>query len=179
MKSNETDINCEEMFNNNRFCGACHNGRIAFGRIEQDSKNCDICHNATSSPNVEKFNAIKNKLPRSNFGNEIDWVKALKNGLISPENSLFEKDKKPMSVNKTLILKAEMSGIPSASFPHSIHEEWLDCSNCHPDLFNIKKKTTRGLTMQNILKGEACGQCHLNVAFPLNDCKRCHPGMRR
>lgn len=179
MKSNETDIDCDRMFNKGEYCGTCHNGKIAFGRIESEGRNCEVCHNSLSAPNIDKFYALKEKTLKSNFGNEIDWVKALKSGSISPKNSLSEKDEKTMSVNKTIILKAEMSGIPSAVFPHGVHEEWLDCSNCHPDIFNIKKKTTRNLTMQNILKGEACGLCHLSVAFPLNDCKRCHPGMRK
>jgi hypothetical protein len=29
--------------------------------------------------------------------------------------------------------------------------------------------------MARILKREFCGVCHLTVAFPMNDCKRCHP----
>lgn len=32
--------------------------------------------------------------------------------------------------------------------------------------------------MNNILKGEFCGVCHLSVAFPVNDCARCHPGLK-
>jgi c(7)-type cytochrome triheme protein len=31
--------------------------------------------------------------------------------------------------------------------------------------------------MTAMLKGEYCGACHLTVAFPLHNCKRCHPGM--
>lgn len=179
MKSNETDIECERMFNKGEYCGACHNGRIAFGRTETEGKKCDLCHNSMSASNIDRFNTFKDKMPRSNFGNEVDWAKALTNNLISPKYDLSGNGHRSMSVDKTLILKAEMSGIPSAVFPHGVHEEWLDCSNCHPDIFNIKKKTTMTLTMQNILKGEACGLCHLRVAFPLNDCKRCHPGIRR
>jgi hypothetical protein len=28
--------------------------------------------------------------------------------------------------------------------------------------------------MNRILQREFCGVCHLTVAFPMNDCKRCH-----
>ena len=28
--------------------------------------------------------------------------------------------------------------------------------------------------MSRILKREFCGVCHLTVAFPMDDCKRCH-----
>ncbi len=52
------------------------------------------------------------------------------------------------------------------------------CTSCHPELFNIKKKTTESLRMSNMIKGESCGVCHLFVAFPLDDCKKCHPNMR-
>jgi len=31
--------------------------------------------------------------------------------------------------------------------------------------------------MQYILETKFCGACHLTVAFPLDDCLRCHPGM--
>ena len=31
--------------------------------------------------------------------------------------------------------------------------------------------------MKYILEGKFCGVCHLNVAFPLDDCQRCHPDM--
>ena len=34
-----------------------------------------------------------------------------------------------------------------------------------------------GFSMPLILKGEFCGVCHVTVAFPMNDCKRCHPAM--
>ena len=52
-------------------------------------------------------------------------------------------------------------------------------TNCHPDVFNIKKKTTEHFEMRFILEGRFCGACHLTVAFPLNDCMRCHPAMHR
>jgi c(7)-type cytochrome triheme protein len=52
--------------------------------------------------------------------------------------------------------------------------QWLDCNNCHPDNFNIKKKTTKHFSMERILKREFCGVCHLTVAFPMDDCKRCY-----
>jgi len=50
-------------------------------------------------------------------------------------------------------------------------------AQCHPEIFNIKKKTTEDLTMEQILKGESCGVCHGKVAFPVNNCQSCHPSM--
>jgi c(7)-type cytochrome triheme protein len=70
-----------------------------------------------------------------------------------------------------------MTIIPPAVFPHKDHTVWLDCDNCHPDLFNIKKKGTH-FSMNELLNGNFCGVCHTKVAFPMDECKRCHPAMR-
>ena len=177
MKANDTPIVCNNGEMRGEYCATCHNGKVSFGPKDENGENCRRCHNADSSPNRAKFFELQKKLPRTAYGNQIDWVTAMNNGLIKPLNSLSANDRH-IVFDKTLTLKAEMSGIPSASFPHKTHEEWLDCSNCHPELFNIKKKTTRNLTMNNLIKGESCAICHLRVAFPLDDCKRCHPTMR-
>ena len=88
------------------------------------------------------------------------------------------KDEKPLDFDKKLELNAEWSGISPAVFPHASHVQWLDCSNCHPDIFNIKKKTTKHFEMKYILDKKFCGVCHLSVALPIDDCKGCHPKMR-
>jgi len=172
MKLNTTEIT-EEANKSGKFCGACHDGKIAFGHSKQ---NCDKCHNGDIGYGKEKFMKLKD-FPKTRFGNKVDWVKAIKTGLIKPKNFLFT-DASQMSFDKTLDLKAEWSGIPPAIFPHQSHTAWLDCSNCHPDIFNIKKKTTKHFSMVLSLEGKFCGVCHLKVAFPLDDCKRCHPTMR-
>jgi c(7)-type cytochrome triheme protein len=69
--------------------------------------------------------------------------------------------------------------VPPAYFPHQAHTHWLECANCHPDIFNIEKKTTESFVMKYILKKKFCGVCHLKVAFPLDDCKGCHSAMAR
>ncbi len=178
MIADETPIVCDGKITG-RFCTSCHNGKISFAPKDEKGENCKRCHNATSSPNREKFHELQSKLPRSKYGNEIDWNKALNEGLIQPKRSLSEtSNAPPLHLDKTLTLRAELSGIPPGVFPHGTHEKWLDCSNCHPDLFNIKKKSTESLRKWRMIKGESCGYCHLRVAFPLNDCKRCHPRMR-
>lgn len=116
-------------------------------------------------------------LPPSKFGNGIDWVKALDKGMIKPVNYLTLKPPEGITFDKTLLLEAEMLFIPPAIFPHNTHIQWLDCNNCHPDIFNIEKKTTKHFSMGYILRHKFCGVCHLNVAFPMNHCNRCHPTM--
>lgn len=177
MKTGETPIICDKGTMKGRYCASCHNGKVSFGPRGEEGDNCRRCHNADTSPNREKFSELRNRLPKAKFGNEIDWAKALNEGLIKPADSLSG-NTRTIAHDKILTLRAEMSGIPPAVFPHKTHEQWLDCSNCHPDLFNIKKKTTKGLTMKSMLKGESCAVCHLRVAFPLDDCKLCHPSMR-
>ena len=115
--------------------------------------------------------------PSSPFGNGIDWVRALRRGLIEPARFL-ENVYEEMPFDKELQLQAEMMRIPPAIFPHKAHSEWMDCNLCHPAIFNIKAKTTKHFRMSMILKGEFCGACHRNVAFPMDDCSRCHPGMK-
>ncbi|MDP2278638.1 MAG: cytochrome c3 family protein [Nitrospirota bacterium] len=171
MKLNTTEIT-EEANKAGKFCGACHDGKIAFGHGKE---NCDKCHNGDIGYGKEKFIKLEN-FPKTGFGNKVDWAKAIKDGLLKPTNFIFFESTQ-MSFNKTLDLEAEWSGIPPAIFPHEAHIQWLDCSNCHPDIFNIKKKTTKHFSMELSLEGKFCGVCHLKVAFPLNDCKRCHPTM--
>jgi len=177
MRANETGVVCDNGKAKNKYCTICHNGKIAFATKDDEGDNCRRCHNADQSPNDEKFFALQKSLPRAKFGNEIDWVKALDNGSIKPKQSLSG-NSTPIGLDKTLTLTAEMSGIPPAVFPHKAHVQWLDCATCHPDIFNIKKKTTRHFSMWRILAGEFCGVCHLRIAFPLNECKKCHPSMR-
>jgi len=102
----------------------------------------------------------------------------LKEGLIKPRQSMLDAQYAPIAFDKNLSLEAKWRYVPPAIFPHDAHKQWLDCSNCHPDIFNVKKKTTEHFEMKYILESKFCGVCHLKVAFPLNDCKRCHPAMK-
>jgi c(7)-type cytochrome triheme protein len=186
MKANDTGIICNRGTMTGKYCFACHDGKTdfdgktAFAPKSKEGDNCNRCHNAFSSPNMARFAELKKKLPVAKFGNEIDWSKALSKGLIKPKKSLFKNYTAvtPDGPNRTLTLQAEMALIPPAVFPHKIHQDWLDCTICHPDIFNIKKKTTKHFSMERILNREFCGVCHLKIAFPLDDCKRCHPAMR-
>lgn len=174
MKVNTTEIT-EAGNRSGKYCGACHNGRIAF----RANGNCEKCHNGNIAYSSEKFSEFQQKpYPTTSFGNSVNWVESLKRGMINPANHL---KRKPQDIpfNKTLILESEWSIISPAIFPHKAHVEWLDCSSCHPDIFNIKKKTTKHFSMDAILDGKFCGVCHLNVAFPINDCQGCHPAQNK
>jgi c(7)-type cytochrome triheme protein len=175
MKANTTEIT-EADNKSGRYCGACHNNAIAFGH--NSDAHCPKCHNGDRGYGKEKFKSLSKKLPAARFGNRISWVAAVKRGRIDPENHLSLKPSAGITFSETLALEAEWARIPPAIFPHKAHTVWLDCNNCHPDIFNIKKKTTKHFSMALNLDGEFCGVCHLNVAFPMNDCKRCHPEIK-
>ena len=173
MRPNATEIT-EDANRKGAYCGACHDGRAAFA--VKDEKNCVRCHTG-SDANTSDFAAKIADLPPSEFGNGVDWTKALATGKIQPLQSLTA-GFQPLQLDTTLSLEAEWAFVPPSIFPHAEHVRWLDCANCHPEPFNIKKKTTRHFSMKLNLARQFCGACHVRVAFPLDDCKRCHPAMQ-
>ncbi|MDA8105073.1 MAG: hypothetical protein M0Z71_06780 [Nitrospiraceae bacterium] len=174
-KVNTTEIS-EAANKAGKFCGAanCHDGKAAFGHDQQP--NCDKCHNGNLGYGKEKYGELA-KFPKTKLGNEIDWMRAMRRHLFKPVR-YFSIVPPEVTYDKTLSLQAEWYNIPPAFFPHKAHIRWLDCNNCHPDIFNIKKKTTKHFSMVLNLKGDFCGVCHLSVAFPMSDCRKCHPDIK-
>lgn len=160
---------------NGEYCGACHNGKEAFSH--RDQKACDRCHGGRPEQYRKQLRKLRS-FPKTPYGNKIDWVRAVNLGLITPQQTLQKEPYKPVVFDRTLNLEAAWTSVPPVVFPHKAHNQWLDCSNCHPDIFNVKKKTTKHFSMNFILEQKFCGVCHWKVAFPLDDCKRCHPGMQ-
>ena len=110
-------------------------------------------------------------LPPDAVGNQVSWVEALEEGLIEPRASID-----PGTEVRLLDLDIVMKGTGDAAwvlFPHQPHTEWLDCSNCHDQIFASKAGGTP-MTMLAILEGRYCGRCHGAVSFPLTECGRCH-----
>jgi len=111
-------------------------------------------------------------LPKSPNGNRVDWVKALREGLIAPRYELDDPNAEVFKLD--LVIVREVKGsMPNVVFPHLAHTEWLDCSNCHDEIF-IPQKGANQVSMAAILLGQKCGVCHGSVAFPVSDCRRCH-----
>jgi c(7)-type cytochrome triheme protein len=156
------------------YCGACHDGGVAFGT----QGHCADCHSGGGSYDRKEWVEFSRKrYPPDYYGNGVDWVKALESGMIRPAPYL-RTNAGEVPFEKDLTLEPGLCRIPPAIFPHRQHGEWMDCNTCHPDVFGIKQRTTRHFSMSAILEGEFCGACHLNVAFPIHDCWRCHPEMR-
>jgi c(7)-type cytochrome triheme protein len=110
-------------------------------------------------------------LPRDTAGNLVRWVAAIDSGAINPRTNLF-----PETVVRVLdqdIIIARYGSMPAVKFPHRQHTLWLDCANCHDQLFKAKVGANK-FSMLAILNGEQCGLCHGAVSFPLTECNRCH-----
>lgn len=113
-------------------------------------------------------------------GGEIDWVKAL--GLKEPKDKLYSPRHRP-SLDPKLPPDAPpfpfdieipaIGAMPNVVFPHFPHTALLDCANCHPGIF-IMKKGSNPISMVKIVNGQFCGRCHGRVAFPISNCTRCH-----
>ncbi len=181
LSKGQTDITREDNLDG-RYCGACHNGKFAFSTEFA----CDACH-LDINPNEHRYPPRKARgdnvpLPQTSYGDHINWVKAINEGLILPERSL-----PGGSVTSSMPLPGYLeeplywtTAVPNiiVHFPHSEHVKWLDCSNCHPDLFSVKQAGTVAFDKESNLYGKFCGTCHMTVAFPMNGCSRCHPRVK-
>jgi len=110
-------------------------------------------------------------LPRYPYGDGVDWVKALRTGRITPHATVSGAGEQGiMDVDVPISVKGTMANVV---FPHKAHTEWLACGNCHVGLYQMQRGVN-AVGMAKIAQGESCGVCHGAVAFPLDDCQRCH-----
>lgn len=171
----------EEDNKNGIYCGACHNGKEAFGP-EKDSpfgpkkKNCDRCHSYGKKVKFEKdFYKFTKGFPRARFGNRVDWLKAEDKGLIKLKDYLpgITIKRKALKIPLDSELHAQEKGMPDIIFSHKKHAVWNGCELCHPEIFGVKKGATK-YSMQDIFEGKFCGACHGKVSFVNLDCQLCH-----
>lgn len=119
-------------------------------------------------PPKEAFSALVS----GKGGNYVNWVQSLAKGKITPRYD--RDDPKIAAVVFDLDIVREVKGtMPDVVYPHDRHTQWLDCSNCHPDIF-IPEKGKNQISMAQILMGQKCGVCHGKVAFPVSECRLCH-----
>ncbi len=116
-------------------------------------------------------NVIMKSFPVDSEGN-IDWVKAFKDKTVHPHESL-DLSKPPMPPFNFDVEIPAVGAMPNVIFPHFPHTFWLDCGNCHPSIF-VMKRGANPISMVKIVNGEFCGRCHGRVAFPISNCTRCH-----
>jgi len=184
MRAGETGVR-EEDNRHGLYCGACHNGKEAFGweRDERQGlktkriKQCDRCH-SVGKPDAPKadFYAATKGLPTSGYGNHIDWLGAEAKGLLHLKDELpgITRKRKPIRYAGEVVLHAREFAMPEIVFSHTKHAVWNGCEMCHPDIFGVEKGATK-FTMQDIFDGRYCGACHGKVSFPVSfDCRLCH-----
>jgi c(7)-type cytochrome triheme protein len=178
MRSGDTGIT-REQYLSGKYCGACHDGKSAFSVRDGDSSQCGRCHMKETRALEARFDKFAAKLPMASFGNGIDWAEAVRSGQIAPANSIRSEGFTMQFPDKlkTPIKLGTTSPRSDVTFSHEDHFAELDCSSCHPDIFNVKKKGTEAFTMERNIYGNFCGVCHMLVAFPMNDCRRCHAQM--
>jgi len=113
-------------------------------------------------------------LPKTDFGNYVDWVKSLDDGLLKPRYDRFDPKVEPLVMDLNIVREVKAS-MPDVVFPHKPHTQWLHCSNCHPKIF-IPQRNANVINMSAILLGQKCGVCHGKVSFPITtkSCKKCH-----
>jgi len=112
------------------------------------------------------------EFPRDSAG-LTDWVKALEFGYVQPRYDMFGivETGEPLDLD---ILFTNTGAMPNVLFPHRQHTEWLDCTNCHTEIFEQKKGANK-FKMADVLAGRYCGVCHGKVAFDTTkNCMRCH-----
>jgi len=123
---------------------------------------------------LQKPKAAFKTLEKSKFGNHVNWVSSLNKKDILPRWDRLDDAQEPMVFDLNIVREVKGS-TPNVVYPHKQHTQWLDCSNCHPDIF-IPQKGANQISMASILLGEKCGVCHGKVAFPItiSTCTKCH-----
>lgn len=171
----------EEDNRNGLFCGACHNGTIAFGAEDEHSSgenqdNCERCHSVGKDiePKIE-FRTFVKGFPKARFGNRVDWLKAEELGKLELTDYLegISIPGRKFEAPADFELDADVEGMPDIIFSHEKHAVWNGCELCHPQIFQIQRSTTT-FQMQEIFDGKYCGACHGRVAFSNSDCQLCH-----
>ena len=180
MKEGATGVTMEDN-KKGLYCGACHDGKVAFGPEGNDAsgksvKYCYRCHSYGKKVKFEKdFYEYTKTFPKSRFGNKIDWLLTEEKGTLPLKDYLegITAKRKPLNMTKNVDLKSQEKGMPDIIFSHEKHAIWNGCELCHPEIFGVKKGSSK-YTMQDIFNGKFCGSCHGKVAFPNNDCQLCH-----
>lgn len=186
MEANATKIKAETNMKG-FYCGSCHNGTRVYGSKEifaacaqsatpGEETRCSRCHSVGKKIRKEYDYALfTEKLPRKGVGSLVDWEEAEARGFIQPIDFLpgVSIERPPLTVQKDFSI-ASSGWMSDIIFSHKKHALWNGCEVCHPDIFPSVKKGTLKYSMFQIVDGQYCGVCHNHVAFPLNDCQRCH-----
>lgn len=189
MEANATEITSEA----NRkglYCGVCHDGMKTYNgkkifapcsqgeRKAEEMTRCNRCHSVGSAEKTRELDyaTFTEKFPKRAFGKLIDWEKAESEGFIQPVDFLegISFRRPALNAEKDFSITAKTTWMQNIIFSHKKHVIWNGCEVCHPDIFPSVRKGKLKYTMFEIAEGKYCGVCHNRVAFPLNECERCH-----
>ena len=187
MKANATEISAADNMQG-YYCGTCHNGKSLYNnqpifsscdpaQKKTDAARCLRCHQPTRDTQQKTdFYAFTKNLPKERFGNKVNWEEAEIKGLITPIDFIegLSVKQAPLPVQKDFSLDTKVEGMPSILFSHEKHTTWNGCETCHPEIFVGVKKGSTQYSMIEIFDDKYCGVCHGSVAFPLQECQRCH-----
>jgi len=188
MQKGTTDITAKDNMRG-YMCGTCHNGKseyegkkifVACSEVVTDPKVCFRCHETEKNEaKADDFFKFSENLPKEHLGNGIDWEKAENKGYIKPIDFIdgISVKRPPFAIQKDFALEPKVNGLPNIIFSHKKHTDWNGCEVCHPDIFRGIKKGMTKYSMADISEGKYCGVCHISVAFPLQDCQRCHTSL--
>jgi c(7)-type cytochrome triheme protein len=143
-------------------CGACHDGKKAFGAT--DTESCPTCHSGGTGREPEGAKAAAAGASSAPGGEKPAPAAA---GAPAPRSG-------PKDVKL-----AKNDGSPgTVTFRHSSHAGAnARCARCHPGLFPMKAGD-KPLDYEAMLKGATCGACHNGKeAFAVDDsdrCDKCH-----
>ncbi|MFQ5900312.1 MAG: c(7)-type cytochrome triheme domain-containing protein [Thermodesulfobacteriota bacterium] len=109
-------------------------------------------------------------LKKDRFG-LIDWAQIIRDGKIAPKISV-DPTVDSNRFEDWVMLFENIAGF-DVLFPHDVHTYWLDCKSCHDRIFKAKYRANP-IRMKDIIEGKWCGWCHGKIAFPIEECPRCH-----
>ena len=136
----------------------------------------DGIHDA-ENPGTELLQPPKaafDSLDRSKHGNHVNWVSSLENGKLNPRWDRLDETMQPIVFDLNIVREVKGS-MPNVVYPHKQHTEWLDCSNCHPDIFIPQNGANQKNKASNLLC-EKSGESHGKEANPVttSSCRLCH-----
>jgi c(7)-type cytochrome triheme protein len=187
MEANGTKTTAE-MNAKGLYCGSCHNGTTTHeGKAvfkacsenfaSEEKPRCLRCHSAgRKHEGTYDYASFVAKFPKLQAGNLVNWEESETRGLIRPIDSLPGPSPRrpPLKAQADFSIASRGSWMPDIIFSHKKHALWNGCEVCHPEVFPSVKKNTMKFSMFQIAEGEYCGLCHGSVAFPLEECQRCH-----
>lgn len=112
-------------------------------------------------------------LPKDPVGNP-DWVRALEETVIAPRPGVAPEAQEPDVLALDVEIAPKSDPAFKVTFSHQKHGAWLDCRNCHTDLFEMKAGATP-MAAADVHSGKYCAACHGKVAFDIvTGCPLCH-----